>query len=296
MFKKLRLLRIYMFLTELPYWKQIRSNRKFYKKYGINRKLWQGVSYHSITNRSDELPWLDRMDKITDDADLLKWSREGYMIKEKFIDEGLINKINNTVLPQPGRMQDLWRKNKFIEHVFNDKRLIELLSSILGKEVIPFQSINFIHGSGQAAHSDSIHMTTEPFGYMIAVWIALEDIQEGSGELMYYPGSHKLPFISNQDYHHGNTKWSIHPDHYTRYEQKIKEVIEKNQLRQQTFLPKIGDMLIWHANLLHGGMPITRPELTRKSMVFHYYAKDVLCYAERTEKLNLFQKLRAMMA
>jgi hypothetical protein len=43
-------------------------------------------------------------------------------------------------------------------------------------------------------------------------------------------------------------------------------------------------MLIWHANLLHGGEPILNPTLTRKSMVIHYYAKDVVKYHEITER------------
>ena len=285
-----------MFLTELPYWKQVTATKKFYKKYGIKRKLWQGVSYHSITNRVDQLPWLDRQEALTNEKELLLWRENGYLIKEKFIPGEIIDQINETLQPISNREQDLWRKNKYIDTAFRFPPLLSLLSHILGREVIPFQSINFEKGSGQAAHSDSIHMTTEPFGYMIAVWIALEDIREGSGELMYYPGSHKLPFITNKDFNHGNTRWAIHPDHYTRYEEKIKEIIEQNKLKQATFLPRKGDLLIWHANLLHGGMPIVRPELTRKSMVFHYYAKDVLCYAERTEKLNLFRRIRNMMS
>jgi len=43
-------------------------------------------------------------------------------------------------------------------------------------------------------------------------------------------------------------------------------------------------MVIWHANLLHGGEPILDPALTRKSMVIHYYAKDVVKYHEITER------------
>ncbi len=43
-------------------------------------------------------------------------------------------------------------------------------------------------------------------------------------------------------------------------------------------------MLIWHANLIHGGEKITRENSTRKSMVVHYFAEDVIKYHEITER------------
>jgi ectoine hydroxylase-related dioxygenase (phytanoyl-CoA dioxygenase family) len=52
-------------------------------------------------------------------------------------------------------------------------------------------------------------------------------------------------------------------------------------------IAKKGDVLIWHANLVHGGAPILNPALTRKSMVVHYYANDVIKYHEITERPSL---------
>jgi hypothetical protein len=51
---------------------------------------------------------------------------------------------------------------------------VDILDFLLGRPVHPFQTINFIQGSEQRAHSDFVHMTTEPMGYLIAAWIALE--------------------------------------------------------------------------------------------------------------------------
>jgi hypothetical protein len=36
-------------------------------------------------------------------------------------------------------------------------------------------------------------------------------------------------------------------------------------------LPKAGDALIWHAQVIHGGTPIRDPNRTRKSLVVHYF-------------------------
>jgi ectoine hydroxylase len=55
-------------------------------------------------------------------------------------------------------------------------------------------------------------------------------------------------------------------------------------IEPREFLPRKGDVLIWHANLLHGGRAIAAPGATRRSLVAHYFAKDVLCYHEVTER------------
>ena len=55
----------------------------------------------------------------------------------------------------------------------HDRRILDVMDYLLGKKMRVFQSINFLTGSEQAAHSDSIHMTTHPLGYMTAAWIAL---------------------------------------------------------------------------------------------------------------------------
>ena len=68
------------------------------------------------------------------------------------------------------------------------------------------------------------------------------------------------------------------------------EILSQNQFEKEVFLPKKGDVIIWHANLIHGGAPVTDPSLTRKSMVVHYYAKDVIKYHEITERPSLMEE------
>jgi ectoine hydroxylase-related dioxygenase (phytanoyl-CoA dioxygenase family) len=134
-------------------------------------------------------------------------------------------------------------------------------------------------------------MSTFPFGNIIAVWIALEDITPENGPLHYYPGSHRLPYIVNSDYDNIGTKYSLGDKTYGDYEDRIQEEIDSQKLTKQTFLAKKGDLLIWHANLLHGGEPLIDKNSTRKSMVFHYYAEDVICYHEITQRPTLKKKI-----
>jgi ectoine hydroxylase-related dioxygenase (phytanoyl-CoA dioxygenase family) len=69
-----------------------------------------------------------------------------------------------------------------------------------------------------------------------------------------------------------------------KYEDKIEEIIAEKGLEKRIFEAKRGDVLIWHANLLHGGSPIAREGLTRRSMVCHYFVEGVICYHEMTQR------------
>ena len=134
-------------------------------------------------------------------------------------------------------------------------------------------------------------MTTFPYGNLIAIWIALEDITLESGPLHYYPGSHKLKYVMNRDYGNIGTKYKLGTKSYTDYENHIEEIITKSKLKKEIFRAKKGDVFIWHANLLHGGEKVMNKTSTRKSMVFHYYSKDSICFHEITQRPTLKRKL-----
>lgn len=225
---------------------------------------------------------------------LLSWSDRGYLILSNFFDDATVARIDaemGTLIQ--GRKIKPTHDNKFmfanhhspfIRDITYTPALTNILSFILGKEVIPFQTINFMHGSNQRAHSDSIHMTTYPLGYLIAVWIALEDTTVDNGPLFYYPGSHRLPYLLNADFNSGETAFTLGKKDYRDYEDRLEEQIGKEDLIREVFLAGKGDVFIWHANLIHGGIPVVNPLLTRKSMVIHYFAKDVIKYHEITER------------
>ena len=102
------------------------------------------------------------------------------------------------------------------------------------------------------------------------VAIALEDVQPGSGELMYYEGSHRLPdWLYSGAFKHYNHERDKHEEHMAH----LKSLVDRSEergLKLTTFLPKKGDALIWAADLAHGGSEIGDPALTRRSLVTHY--------------------------
>lgn len=293
--------------------KQLQHNKPAYKKYNIQKPLFDSISSKDFPDKTSQA-WLDVNDSemvvatkkefshFTNDVQeqLLQWSNKGFLqLKQYFSNEQAeeVNKavdelINQKHLPvtHDNKVMFGYKHSSAIKNMMQDEGLKMLLSFILDKDVLPFQTLNFVKGSGQRAHSDSIHMTTYPLGYLIAAWIALEDIHPDSGPLFYYPGSHKLPYLLNDDFANYSSRFKLGAKQYSDYEDVTEEIIRQSGLQPEVFLPKKGDVLIWHANLIHGGMPVLNPALTRKSMVIHYYAKDVIKYHEITERPSLMEE------
>ncbi len=294
--------------------RQLVHNLPLYKKYGIHKKYHESISsedFIGIESPTNKYEQLNSREEMPNDPDfcllpesiqdqLLSWSDDGYVILENFFTENQIDTFNQEVDRLIKNKKVKWRygnKIMFAIHhsqlLFNagaNERLLSILKLLLGKEVDLFQSINFYTGSEQRTHSDSIHMSTFPYGNLIAVWIAMEDIKPDSGPLHYYPGSHKLPYIWNRNYGNIGSKYKLGSKSYADYEDKVEEIIAQSKLDKKIFLPQKGDLLIWHANLLHGGELRTNPERTRRSMVFHYYAKDSICFHEITQRPTLKRK------
>ena len=288
----------------------LQHNKEAYKKYTFNKFIFQNISSaHFAGKGKGDTPWLDNKDVPTDFESKLNtqaftepqqeairnWKEKGYMIFDKYFSEEQVESINKEIelllsdkksnINDFNKIMFANKQSEFIKAITLDKRINDILSFILGKEVVPFQTINFITGSEQRTHSDSIHMTTYPLGYLIAIWIALEDINFEQGPLSYYPGSHTMDYVLNEDYQKGSSALKIGDDkHYSAYEDKIADVAKQSGISKQIFNAKKGDVLVWHANLLHGGEPIVNPSSTRKSMVVHYFAKDVIKYHEISER------------
>lgn len=72
-------------------------------------------------------------------------------------------------------------------------RIEEFLQAIFEDEILAFQSLHFEIGSTQLIHQDTAYVVVDTPLNLAASWIALEDVEEGSGELVYFPGSHRFP-------------------------------------------------------------------------------------------------------
>jgi hypothetical protein len=179
------------------------------------------------------------------------------------------------------RVQDAWRRSKAIRALALNPRLHAALEAAYGRPSFPFQTLNFELGSEQALHSDVIHFSSVPPRFMCGVWIALEDVTPGSGPLVYYPGSHRLPLLSMRDVgvNSARPKASDYDRHFVP---RFAERIEASGLTPRELLIRKGQAFVWAANLAHGGTPITAPGSTRRSLVVHCYFDNCLYYTPMT--------------
>jgi len=252
-------------------------------------------------------PWLDRDDwsrKIealpAEQAALCRqWAETGYVILPGLIPESLLDTAWQayeravqrgviTLAPEsagdgdelPGRFLNPHKRVRPFCRVAKHVGLMDWFQRLLGHPAKLLQTIASHKGSQQAAHSDSIHMTTYPLGYLAAAWIAFEDIRTDSGPLVFYPGSHRLPYVFSHDLRISveDMKHDGYATYRARYEPFVQRLIEEHGLRPKHFEARKGDVLIWHANLLHGGSPRRDLRLTRKALVGHYFVKGAFVY------------------
>jgi ectoine hydroxylase-related dioxygenase (phytanoyl-CoA dioxygenase family) len=144
-----------------------------------------------------------------------------------------------------------------------------VLEELLGDEPAICNTLNFTKGSQQADHLDTLYMTPPDEHGLVATWMALEDAQEGSGPLRYYPGSHRI-----KPYRFTDGRLHTVPDEMSLWSDYMAEQVERHGLKDEVFYAKKGDLFIWSAFLLHGGSAIAQPQLSRQSLVTHYWTQS----------------------
>lgn len=168
------------------------------------------------------------------------------------------------------RLQDAWKHNEDVRDIACNRNISQLLSKLYGRRAFPFQTLNFPIGTQQHMHSDSVHFSSIPERFMCGVWLAMEDIDADSGPLVYYPGSHKWPILTN-DMLNIRGKRDKAKSAQTSYEPVWQALVKATDAKPANFYAKKGQALIWAANLLHGGSRQNDLTLTRWSQVTHYY-------------------------
>jgi phytanoyl-CoA hydroxylase len=291
--------------------KKLKHNEVLYKKIGINKRYYSSVSskdFEEINASNLATPFAQikleythifKSTTIENQQSLLQFNDQGFAVLRGFVTHQQVDKINHDIenglrvgnikFENKNKIMFAMRHYESLAQLGNNANLIELLSALLKGNPILFQSINFLLGSEQDTHSDSIHMTTFPLGGLLGVWIALEDVDDENGPLHYYAASHKLPYYLNKDYDNEGNAFMNGSKSYDEYEAFIEQKMKEVQLQKTNFHAQKGDLLIWHANLFHGGNKHIDKNRTRKSVVFHYFKEGVICYHEVSQRPALFE-------
>ena len=147
------------------------------------------------------------------------------------------------------------------------------IEELFGSPAALIQSLTFWKSSEQSIHQDFSYVHHHRLlGQLAAAWIPLEDIQAEAGPLVYYKGSHLPDQLGFYDWGQGSILASRDADSsvFAGYTNHLQEIVRVRELQPSIFLPKRGDLLIWHGALIHGGTPMLNPELTRRSFICHY--------------------------
>lgn len=204
--------------------------------------------------------------------------RHGYAIvqfPEPALDQ-LAGEIRATLLPRfdhaafiatgrNDRFLDAWRDVPAVRRIAANAAIRTLLSRVYGRRAIPFQTLNFMVGTEQHLHTDAVHFHCVPERFMCGVWLALEDVDADNGPILYAPGSHSLPVYTHDQLGVES------PGGQAAYEGFWRSLVKAKGLALQEFHARKGEVLIWAANLLHGGAPQVARTRTRLSQVTHYY-------------------------
>jgi phytanoyl-CoA hydroxylase len=234
---------------------------------------------------------------------LMQWMADGYVIIPAAVDASLCDELANdlatawreghpnqivvdsqTGLARPLVAGDQTRLTRAVDsHVHFDSAQRTLASSmvndflraIFDADPLYFQTLVFEVGSEQQLHQDTAFVVVDRPLEMVGVWFALEDVKPGSGELQYVPGSQRLPdhcFAPGR--RHYDPTVDPRADHDNYYANNVTRC-DAAGLPTQRFYPRKGDALIWSADLMHGGSPITDGSLTRRSLVGHACPQNV---------------------
>ena len=217
---------------------------------------------------------------------LTEYNERGYLVIDLELTEEYIDNLLNQVfkeleiLPtqdsryhysEAPRIFEGWKTNPYILGIAQHPKLLSTLELLYGRKPIPFQTINFLYGSNQPLHQDSIHFYTQPERWMVGTWTALQDITEDCGPLNIVPGSHKWPHYNFQHLNLPVVEFGNQFDNYHEYENFLSQLLEAMGGYKKKWIGKKGQTLIWASNLLHGGAPILNPESTRYAQATHYY-------------------------
>jgi len=139
----------------------------------------------------------------------------------------------------------------------------------------------YFHGNPSTwPHQDTYYLDSSNKGTMTAAWIAAEDIEPGAGRFFVCPGSHRLDMEQNG----GDFDIAYNHD---RYKKLVMDVMQNHQMRVVAPALKKGDVLFWSASTIHGSLPTSQPDRSRRSFTTHWIPAS-------TELLQFQARVRPM--
>lgn len=171
------------------------------------------------------------------------------------------------------KLNDVHFVSEICRNLILDKALSAVLADLLKGDPLAIGTLTFEKGSEQENHFDTYYMPAPCAGEMVVSSIFLESVGDQAGPVRVFPKSHLIPPYVFSD---GNIYVSEKQSEMPLAKEYIRKELADRGIHEEVITGDIGDVLIWHGQLYHGGTPIKNRSLTRKSLVTHYWdRKDV---------------------
>ncbi|MFO1070019.1 MAG: phytanoyl-CoA dioxygenase family protein [Geminicoccaceae bacterium] len=122
----------------------------------------------------------------------------------------------------------------------------------------------FFDGNPQTwAHRDGHYIDAEATGRMVGVLVAVEDIEAGAGRFFVCRGTHRLPDPPDLAAIAEHPNATAYKRHMARLAEALAPVTVAPALRR-------GDAIFWSGLTIHGSLPTTTPEHSRRSLTAHW--------------------------
>jgi hypothetical protein len=242
-----------------------------------------GPTYDDISEMipSAQRPWLDRegVDERSLDAAELEWWRDGVVHLPGLMPDHLIDgyvRLRERFPRLPGWSCPVpYMYYRELRDICLYPPLMETMQKLIGFEMGLHLNLTGWVSTERALHCDDYLNPEFVNSHYCAAWIALDDIVPESGPFQYVRDSHKWPTIRQHKLFRYLTpeqqkapSWPSDTQEWV--EQACLAETEKRGAKFEVYLPKRGDVLLWHGCLLHrGSVPAVRGTI-RKALIAHY--------------------------
>lgn len=209
-----------------------------------------------------------------------RWPDEGVLILRGLIPADAIDAYCDRFLDQvqePARGYGIgtpYMSNWEMRDLALHRNLTPHLERLVGGTVGLHLNLTGWKSTQRAWHVDSYLNPPYVGTHYAATWIALDTIHPDAGPFEYVPGSHRWPAptqakvlaVMAEDGRDPDWPWRSEAILGPLYDAEIAQ--RGAEVRQ--FTAEKGDVLIWHANLVHRGSVPRNPDLERRTLISHY--------------------------
>jgi len=229
------------------------------------------------------LPWLDREQPPKMGTGVLaeNWRRDGYVILPGFLSPQVIDAYADAWIGANADRLMGWPDNcpymriGALRRLCCDTDLAQILAFLIGEPMGVHLNLTGWRSTTRDWHQDGYLNPDHVADHYAAVWVALDDIHPDAGPFEYVPGSHRMippirqkPMLRALGTDESNPDWPAESERILT--PLFEELIAERELPVRQFIARKGDVLIWHARLLHRGSVPKDPERERRAVISHF--------------------------